>query len=100
LNAQDRSDPVGAIRRSGAADAMTVEGARILFGKADVERQEGAGAIMTYRTTDCAMTLVFAADNAGDLRLSAAQAVARDQRAAIPPLDKCVRQAIGRRGAS
>jgi hypothetical protein len=96
----DRADPASALRRLGAADSLTLEGARALFGGADVERREGAGAILTYRTANCAVTLVFAADGAGALRLGAMEARARDQRAAPPPLEQCVNEAMARRATS
>ncbi|HWA22623.1 MAG TPA: hypothetical protein VG735_09535 [Caulobacterales bacterium] len=100
LTDADRADPAGALRRAGAADAMTPEGAHSLFGTADVERVDGAGALLTYRTPTCALALAFAADGAGDLRLGAVEAAARDQRAPRPPLEQCVTEALARRVAS
>jgi hypothetical protein len=100
LTEGDRADPVNALRRAGAPDAMTPEGARALFGRADIERLDGAGAMLTYRTTTCAIVLVFAADGAGDLRLGAAEAAARDQRAPTPPLAQCVSEARARAATS
>lgn len=79
---------------------MTPEGAHTLFGTADVERVDGAGAILTYRTPSCALVLVFAADRAGDLRLGAFDAAPRDQRAIRPALEACVTEALARRVAS
>jgi hypothetical protein len=46
------------------------------------------------------VTLVFAADGAGALRLGAMEARARDQRAAPPPLEQCVNEAMVRRATS
>ena len=100
LTEADRANPVAALRRAGAADAMTPEGARRLFGKADVERVDGAGAMLTYRTPTCAIVLIFAADRSGDLRLGAAEAAARDQRAPTPPLEQCVTEAQARAATS
>lgn len=100
LTAGDRADPIAALRRAGAADAMTPEGARTLFGRAQVERMDGAGAMLTYRTPNCALVLVFAADRAGDLRLGATDAAARDQRAQPPPFDQCVNEALARAAQS
>jgi hypothetical protein len=96
LTEADKADPAGALRRAGAGDAMTPEGARMLFGKADVERRDGKGAMLTYKTATCAMVLVFAADRIGDLRLDLVDAAARDQRASNPPLDQCVSEALAR----
>jgi hypothetical protein len=96
LTAADKADPMAALRRAGAGDAMTPEGARSLFGRADVERLDGAGALLTYRTPTCALVLLFAADRAGDLRLGATEAAARDQRAPTPPFDQCVSEALAR----
>lgn len=100
LTDADRADPVAALRRAGAADAMTPEGAHTLFGTADIERVDGAGAMLTYRTPTCALALVFAADGAGDLRLGAVEAAARNQRAPRPALELCVQEALARRIAS
>jgi hypothetical protein len=97
ISERDRSDPVGALRRVGAADAITPEGARALFGAPDVERRDGAGAILTWRTRTCAFALAFAAGPGGQMRLGAADIVAKDQRAPTPPLDLCVREAMARR---
>lgn len=99
ITSQDRADPLGALRRAGAADAITPEGAAALFGKADVERHDGKGAILTWRTATCAIALAFAADSAGDLRLGAADIAGRDQHAPAPPMDQCVREAMARRAS-
>jgi len=100
LSERDRGDPLGALRRAGAGDAVTLEGARALFGPADVERRDGAGAILTYRTPACALALLFAADGAGVLRLGAAEIAARNQRAPAPPTEQCVAEAMARRANS
>jgi hypothetical protein len=96
LTAADRADPVAALRRAGAGDAMTPEGARTLFGRADVERVDGAGAMLTYRLQTCALALVFAAPPGGDLRLGAVEAAARDPRGPTPSLAQCVTEARAR----
>jgi hypothetical protein len=72
----------------------------MLFGTGDVERADGAGAMLTYRMPTCALVLVFAADGGGDLRLGAVEAAARDQRAPKPSLEQCVSEALARRVAS
>jgi hypothetical protein len=99
LSAQDRADPLRALSRAGAADAMTPHGAAALFGKADIERHDGAGAILTWRTAHCALVLAFAADARGVLRLGAADIAGRDQHAPAPPMDQCVREALARRAS-
>jgi hypothetical protein len=100
LTDADRANPANALRRAGATDAMTPEGAHTLFGTGDVERVDGAGAMLTYRMPTCALALVFAADGAGDLRLGAVEAAARDQRSPRPSLEQCVTEALARRVAS
>jgi len=97
---RDRADPFGALRRAGAADALTPEGALALFGKADIDRRDGAGAILTWRTPSCAIVLAFADDARGDLRLGAADIAGKDQHAPSPPMDLCVREALARRAVS
>lgn len=99
LSAADRSDPLGALRRIGAGDSITPEGAKALFGQPDVERRDGAGALLTWRTPTCALALAFAADRAGVLRLGAADIAGRDQHAPSPPLDLCVREASAGRAS-
>jgi hypothetical protein len=98
LTPADRADPVAALRRAGAGDAMTPEGARVLFGRADIERVDGAGAMLTYRMQTCALALVFAAPNGGDLRLGAIEAAARNPRTPAPSLAQCVSEARARSG--
>jgi hypothetical protein len=100
LSERDRADPAGALRRAGAGDALTPDGAQALFGRADIERRDGAGALLTWRTRTCAIALAFAVDARGDLRLGAADIAARDQRAPAPSLDQCVREALARRATS
>jgi hypothetical protein len=100
LSPADRADPIGALRRAGAGDAMTPDGARDLFGPAQIERRDGAGAILTWRTQTCAIVLAFGADRAGALRLGAADIAGRDQHAPNPPPEQCVREALARRAVS
>jgi hypothetical protein len=97
LSAADRADPLGALRRVGAGDSITPEGAKALFGAPDVERRDGAGAMLTWRTPTCAVALAFAADRTGTLRLGAASIAGRDQHAPQPPADQCVREAMAHR---
>ncbi|MEJ0022729.1 MAG: hypothetical protein WDN76_04305 [Alphaproteobacteria bacterium] len=100
LTNADRTDPTGALRRAGAADAMTPEGAHILFGTGDIERggrrrrdpdlphghlRAGAGLRRRWR---------------GRSPLGAVEAAARDQRALRPSLEQCVTEALARRVAS
>jgi hypothetical protein len=68
-----------------------------LLGEADITRQDGAGAALTYRFENCALLLVFAADTRNALRLAEAHASARRTGEAAPSLDQCAAEADARR---
>lgn len=57
-----RLDVANALASAGAANAITTAQARTLFGAPDVERRDGAGAMMVWTTPVCAFTLGFAND--------------------------------------
>ncbi|MBT9444501.1 MAG: hypothetical protein IV086_02240 [Hyphomonadaceae bacterium] len=57
-----RLDVANALASAGASNAITTAQARTLFGPPDVERRDGAGAMMVWTTPGCAFTLGFAND--------------------------------------
>lgn len=71
--------------------ALTVDQALAHLGPAQVDRREGRGALLTWKRRSCALTLVFAQDRAGQLRL--ADAAASDAAKATPvPPETCAGQ--------
>lgn len=67
------------------------------FGAADIARQDGAGAALTYRLETCALLLLFEADTRNTLRLAEAHASARQPGNASPSLEQCAAEASARR---
>jgi hypothetical protein len=57
-----RLDVANALAGAGAANAITTAQARTMLGAPDVERRDGAGALMVWTTPGCALTLGFAGD--------------------------------------
>lgn len=90
-----RLDPATALLRAGTADAITSAEARALFGPPDVERRDGAGALMVWTLPTCALTLGFAND-----RLRSVEPGARRTGAAAPTLQACIAEARTRGAAS
>lgn len=85
------------LRAAGGADAPTQADVERVFGRADIVRQEGAGAALTYRLETCALMLLFAADGRGAMRLTEAHPGARRAGEAAPSLDQCAAEAAARR---
>lgn len=69
------------------------------LGAPDVDRREGAGAMLAWRLPECALALGFAADGQGRLRLSVVQADAPRPGAPVPSVGQCVAQARARGGS-
>jgi hypothetical protein len=84
------------LRSAGGADAPTQAEVERAFGRADIVRQEGAGASLTYRLENCALLLLFAADGRNTMRLSEAHPSARHAGEAAPSLDQCAAEAARR----
>jgi hypothetical protein len=82
---------------AGRPDAPTRSEIERVLGPADIVRQEGAGAALTYRLDNCALLLLFAADGRSVMRLAQASAGARHAGAAAPSLDQCAAEASARR---
>lgn len=85
------------LRSAGGSDAPTQAEIERLFGRADIVRQEGAGAALTYRLESCALMLLFAADARNAMRLTEAHPSARRAGDTAPPLDQCAAEAAARR---
>ncbi len=83
---------------AGGANAPTRADIERLFGAADITRQDGAGAALTYRLNTCALLLIFTADAHNVMRLADAHPTARQGGQAAPTLDQCAAEAEGRRG--
>lgn len=85
------------LRAAGGANAPTQADIERVFGRADIVRQEGAGAALTYRLESCALLLLFSADNRNTMRLAEAHPNARRAGENAPSLDQCAAEAAGRR---
>ena len=89
------ADAVGALSRPGGADAITTRQAALMLGPPDVDRRDGAGALLTWRLPTCALVLGFAND-----RLISTAPAARQTGAPGPSLAQCVNEAQARRPRS
>jgi hypothetical protein len=87
-------DPLAAL----GPGVLTPDDAAKLFGPADVDRRDGAGAMLAYRLEGCALLLLFAQDESGALRLSEARSGERRVGVAPLPLRECVAAARARAG--
>lgn len=67
-----------------------------MFGLPDIARQEGSGAMLTYRLQSCALVLMFTADARNELRLAEANAGPRRAGEPAPSLDQCASEASAR----
>jgi hypothetical protein len=85
------------LRAAGGANAPTRAEIERAFGRADIVRQEGAGAALTYRLETCALLLLFAANGGSDMRLAEAHPSARSGEGPAPSLDQCAAEASARR---
>lgn len=88
---QPRPDPTTALLRAGTADAITTTQARAMFGPPDIERRDGAGALLVWTLPSCALTLGFAND-----RLRTVEPGPRRTGDAAPSLQTCITEARGR----
>lgn len=88
-------DPVAALSRLGAPDSINTRQAASLLGPPDVDRRDGAGALLTWRLSTCALVLGFAND-----RLTSTVPMARQSGAPAPSVAACVNEARARRPQS
>lgn len=63
------------------------------IGQPSLARNEGQGALWTYRLRSCALHVFLARDSAGALRVRGASAGPLKRGAATPPVDACVAEA-------
>lgn len=94
-SAHVRADPTTALLRAGTADAITTAEARSLFGPPDVDRRDGAGALLVWTFPTCALTLGFAND-----RLRTVEPGPRRTGEAAPTLQACIAEARTRGATS
>lgn len=86
-----RPDPSTALLRAGTADAIGVAEAKAMFGPPDVERRDGAGALLVWTLPTCALTLGFANE-----RLQTVTPGPRRTGDPAPSLQACVAEARAR----
>ena len=84
-------DLTSVLLRAGTANAITTSQARQLLGPPDVERRDGAGALMVWTLPSCALTLGFAND-----RLRTVDPGPRRTGDPAPGLQTCVAEAHAR----
>ena len=82
---------------AGRADAPNRTSVERAFGAADIVRQDGAGAALTYRLDSCALLLLFTADARNEMRLAEAHASARRAGEQAPDLQLCAAEVAARR---
>lgn len=81
---------------AGRADAPNRSAVERAFGAADIVRQDGAGAALTYRLDTCALLLLFSTDARNEMRLAEAHASARRAGEQTPDLQQCAAEAAAR----
>lgn len=81
---------------AGQDNAPTQAEIERVLGRADLARQDGAGAALTYRLQSCALLLLFEADERNAMRLSEAHASPRRMGEAVPNLEQCATEATSR----
>lgn len=67
-----------------------------LLGAPDIQRQDGAGAALTYRMESCSLLLLFASDQRNAMRLAEAHPSARRPSEPAPTLDVCAAEVAAR----
>jgi hypothetical protein len=86
-------DALVVLQRAGQPNAPDSAGVRALIGAPDIVRQDGRGALMTWRLPSCALVLGFA-----DNRLQTVDVSAPKAGAPAPALSTCVNEARARQG--
>jgi hypothetical protein len=87
-----RSRAAQLLAAAGQANAPTRAQIEQALGPAQIVREDGAGAALTYRFANCGLLLLFGAE----ARLAAAHASARRAGEGAPSLDQCAEQAPAR----
>ena len=83
---------------AGRSDAPGPEAVIAALGRPDVDRREGAGAMLAWRLPDCALALGFSTDRQGRLRLTFVQADPPRPGAPAPSHAQCAASAKARSG--
>ncbi|QGZ97005.1 hypothetical protein DSM104635_03870 [Terricaulis silvestris] len=81
---------------AGRDNAATQADVVRLLGAPDIERHEGAGTALTYRLENCALLLLFVADQRNAMRLAEAHPSARRPSEPAPSLETCAAEASNR----
>jgi hypothetical protein len=81
---------------AGRADAPSQTEVERILGAPDILRQDGAGAVLTYRYDQCALLLLFTADARNEMRLAEAHPGPRRSGADAPSLAQCSAEASAR----
>jgi hypothetical protein len=81
---------------AGRDNAATQADVVRLMGAPDIERRDGGGAALTYRLQNCALLLLFTADQRNAMRLAEAHPSARRPSEPTPSLDSCAAEASNR----
>ena len=92
----ERGSAAGMLARAGQRDAPGPDAIIAALGAPDVDRREGAGAMLSWRLPNCALALGFAADARGALRLAMVLADAPRPGLAKPTPDACAAEAQAR----
>ena len=75
---------------------LTPAEAKAKLGPPDAAREEGAGAMWTYRLDDCALFVFFKAGDDHPLKVSGTASGARRRGEAAPPVQACLAEALKR----
>lgn len=95
----------GETRRAAATDqhkaapsllGLTEAEAKARLGAPDTAREEGEGAMWTYRLDDCALFVFFKAEDDKPLKVTGTASGARRRGEAAPPVQACVAEALKR----
>jgi hypothetical protein len=95
----------GETRRAAGADqsktvttllGLTEAEAKAKLGAPDAARDEGSGAMWTYRLDDCALFVFFKAEDDKPLKVSGTASGARRRGEAAPPVQGCIADALKR----
>lgn len=88
--------PIARFARGAGATGAPIADVERALGAPDLRRQEGAGAILTYRLETCALMLVFT-NGEGGLRLAEAHTGPRRAGQTPPSVEQCDSEFAARR---
>jgi hypothetical protein len=93
-DAQDDDAPPAPAAAYGGLATLNEAEARARLGQPDISRNEGAGAMWTYRMPDCALFVFFRSASGQPLRVSGAAAGPRRRGQAPVPVETCIAEAL------